>query len=492
MTFRSRKNTLQRGTMGFIGVIDLTILTVSLCLAALFFGDRAAASEAVRTSLKDFVHARELKTTLEGVLYRAPLPQFVYEGLRSQRQDLAVFNANGEIVPFVVRAIPPMEEISSQPDLPVPFYELPPDAKTGPQTQNSSPGALDVYVETGAGGRIVSVASGAEDSEPRDRRYLLDFSSIISTISAISATEGGNTEAHELRLLVPENVTLSAELSVFQSENLRDWSPLLENAPLIRLQNQNTRLASDRIALPHAPERYLLLRIRGAGTPFALKEIRYFSSLRHRVVREDFAFFEGSAAENIVEYDALGGFPASRINFVLQEPGLYKVRYFSRPDEASSWVPRGRAELSMMRNPVMGTPPVLSNSDIPIDLCEDRYWRVEFENAFSGATPKMKIVWRACELFFLAQGKAPYILAFGSSQKGLNLQNASLIRDGQPTALEAEIGPPVAPDKNLALTPGGEKAGLERNDGWQRYLVWGLLVLGSLILSAMAWKLMKS
>jgi hypothetical protein len=135
---------------------------------------------------RDFVHARELKTTLDGAVYKFPIPRFVYEGLiQSQMRDIAVFNANGEIVPFVVKEAAPLVGISTKPDRPVPFYELPPDARTEIRGDSSRPvvGPLDIYVKTGADGQVITITGGAiQGSAPaqarHERRYLLDYSSM--------------------------------------------------------------------------------------------------------------------------------------------------------------------------------------------------------------------------------------------------------------------------------------------------------------------------
>ena len=52
----------------------------------------------------DFVHARELTGSgIDGALCRFSIPREVYGGLiQSQNRDLAVFNAAGELVPFIV------------------------------------------------------------------------------------------------------------------------------------------------------------------------------------------------------------------------------------------------------------------------------------------------------------------------------------------------------------------------------------------------------
>jgi hypothetical protein len=437
---------------------------------------------------KDFAHARELKTTLDGAVYRVTIPRFVYEGLiQSQMKDLAVFNANGEIVPFVVTETPPVTEISARPDRSVPFYELPPDARTGirdarENSSRSAVGPLDIYVKTGADGQVIAITgSGTGDgasSASRDRRYLLDFSSMPDE----------DAEGRRLHLSFPEDATLTAVLSLFKSPNLRDWSPILRGSPLIRLSKNGERLTSDSVELPEAPGRYILLQVEGVDSAFNLKDIRYSSTVKTRALREESASFEGKAdvKEPVVEYDTLGAFPIASLNFELQEPGLYRVRYFSRPDTTSEWTSWGGMELAMIREPsgVRLNPAVSFTSPRG-----DRYWRIQFESSFSGTPPKMKIAWRTSEVFFLAQGSSPYILAFGSPRKDLALQNISLSRDRQLSALDAEIGP--EPHQGSLLAPGGEEAARGESQ-WQRYLVWGLLVFGGLLLSAMAWKLMKS
>ena len=102
----------------------------------------------------------------------------------------------------------------------------------------------------------------------------------------------------------------------------------------------------------------------------------------------------------------------------------------------------------------------------------------------------MTIGWRASELYFLAQGRGPYVLAFGSSRY-LRLQNASLAGDGrlQLAAVDAEIGAPVGFAK-ISATPKSDDEG-QAPVAWQRYLVWGLLLLGAMLLSGMAWMLLN-
>ena len=431
-------------------------------------------------SPKDFVHSYEIITALEGAVYRLTLPKFVYEGLiQSQGRDLAVFNSKAEIVPFTVREAARISHIVEHPEWSVPFYELPHDSRS-----EHAPGPLDVYVKTGVDGHIVSVQSGNRREEFSERRYILDFSSISV----------GNEIKRELRLSLPD-VKLSARFSVFESTNLRDWSPLLTDAPLIQLKNEGSRLISDKVELPRTPRRYVLLRIGDVDQSFELEGVGYSVTVQSSSVLEEdsdidgtFAAASGANTNSAVEYDALGAFPISKVNFVLQEPGFYKVAYFSRPEAKGDWLARGKAELSMIKTQ---DGEVRANAPVPVNLCEDRYWRIVFEGKFSGLPPRMRIYWRPSEINFLAQGGGPYVLAFGSSLKELSLQNTSFMKDAN--AAEAKIGSPIDQSKNPNLAPGGKKAGevVNEESEWQRYLVWGLLILGGLLLSIMAIKLMK-
>ncbi|MDR3229868.1 MAG: DUF3999 domain-containing protein [Synergistaceae bacterium] len=436
-----------------------------------------AATDSEKVGPKDFAHANELKTTLEGALYRLPIQRPVYEGLvRSQNRDLAVFNADGEVVPFIVRPLSPVRDASAS-NLSVPLFELPP----GPEGREGD--FADIYVRTGATGNVVEVR-GRSEAAPRgasSRRYLLDFSSLSEAT--------GNTDSHRLQLSVAGGGDLKAGVTVFRGTNLRDWTSILKDAPLVRLRNGDARLENTGIDLPNAPDRYLLLKIDGVDTAFELREVHYSCVSRSTLIQEERAVFEGKVADDgkSAEYVLPGAFPVSKVNFVLRNPGLYRVRIGSRPDVNAPWRPAGTMELSMIRE---SASPVRTNASVAVDMREDRYWRVDFDRTFSGPPPKIAIFWRASEVCFLAQGRAPYILAFGSSRENLNLQNASLTGNGQfAPAAESELGASVS----LAAVFSVPEAELEGHSGgaWQRYVVWGLLLLGALLLSGMAWKLLK-
>ena len=462
--------------VAYVAVLCLSLTVLLLCALPL-----------VATAHVNFTHTYELRTALDGTIYRITLPKFVYKGLvQSQRRDLAVFNADGQVVPFAVREPTPRYRSYDQPVRRVPIFELPPASQA-----ESTARPLDVYVRTGEGGHVVSVTSGGRDGAraQRERRYLLDFSSIYYD----GAAYDGEVMRRELHLNLPD-VEFSVNLSILESNNLSDWSPLLTDVSLIQLKYEEDRLVSDRIILPRTPKSYVQLLVRDVAPSFEIRGAYYFVTVLRSFVQEENAYVEGTAITSAgsiaaVEYDTLGAFPITRVNFALQEPGFHSITYFSRSETESEWRTRGRMYLSMMR----GHDGIMrSNAPVSITMREDRYWRIEFESAFHGTPPKMHISWHPGEVLFLTQGRAPYLLAFGSSLGEPSLQNDAFLRSGgaaAPTALhvmEAELGAAVIIDFTPVRVPGDETA------EWQRYVVWGLLILGSLMLSGMAWKLIKS
>lgn len=429
--------------------------------------------------LEDFVHANELTgQEFDGALCRVSIPQEVYRGLiQSQNCDLAVFDSTGEVVPFVV--VSEAADSGAPPtrvEAPVPFFELP--REDGGGAEEALP--ADISVRVDADGRIVELRERRPHGVGAVRSYLLDLAAIAP---------GGAPNSYRLNLQTSGEAELNAKADVLQSENLRDWNALCSDMPLLRLRRGDARFDRSEIELPWPPGRYLLLRVRGVDPTFALAEVRCSCLLQRRASEDGSAEFDGVATPDrrAVEYDLGGAFPVTQLDFVLQEPGLYGARCSSRPDPGTPWRAAGSAVLFRVRE--AGT--LRTNAAMSVGRREDRYWRLDFDRDFSAVPPRLRVGWYSGILYFLAQGRAPWILAYGSARKDLELQSPYLLQDVRPgAAVEAKVGAPVDPN------PAGEGPRAERGrpDGgeWQRRLVWGLLLLGAVLLSAIAWKLLRS
>ncbi|PIE53903.1 MAG: hypothetical protein CSA35_08835 [Dethiosulfovibrio peptidovorans] len=434
-------------------------------------------------SRMDFIHECEITGTgLDGAFHRFSIPIEVYGGLiQFQNHDLAIFDSNGEIVPFtVVSDVTDSEAIPVRSEVSLPFFELPRENRDG--EVGGTP--TDISVRIDADVRVVELREGrVHDRSFSDRRYLLDLASIFP---------GGDPNSYRLDLRGSGDVELNAKVDVFRSDNLRDWSTVCRGIPLIRLRRGDARLDSGEIELLSAPGRYLVLGVRGAGSAFSLTEVRCSFLVRQGVSEDEFAEFDGVLAPDhrVVEYDLGGAFPVTRLDFVLREPGLYRASCSSRSEPGMPWRAAGEAVLFRVRESNSdGT--FRANSAISIGRREDRYWRLDFGKKFSAPPPRLRIGWHSGTVYFLTQGRAPWILAFGSTRKDLMLQTPHLLRNLHSSAtMETVISASLAPkpDKEGRRVEHGRLNGAE----WQRWLVWSLLILGALLLSGIAWRLLRS
>ena len=334
----------------------------------------------------DFAHVLEIAGAKEGALCRLRLPTGVYAGLaRSQTEDLAVLDAQGEPVPF---AAEPGHPIPQGPpvlvETEVPCFEL------SPAGQGAGPSEFRVKAQLGD--RLIELQGTVPEARRGERRYLLDLSEL---------SPAGPSDRYRL-LLALDGVGPGARADVLMSVDLKRWRELMSDAPL----------GSGALELPRAPTRCLLLQVRGAGEGFAIRGASCAYRVWGHAVEDGFADFSGALTEDrrAAEYDTGGAWPVTRVQLLLSEPGRRRVRCLSRADPGGPWRLVGTAELYLARGRV-GTEQ--RNGSIPVHLREDRYWRVEFDSALMEEPPLLRACWSVGTVLFRAQGPGPWSLAFG-------------------------------------------------------------------------------
>lgn len=115
-------------------------------------------------------------------------------------------------------------------------------------------------------------------------------------------------------------------------------------------------------------------------------------------------------------------------------------------------------------------------------------WRVE-STPLLPAPPKLTLGYRPLRLVFLAQGRGPYLLAAGSSQRRRTDAPTSTLllevgkRQGQPWE------PPVA-RLGERITLEGEAA-LREPVRWQRHLLWVVLVAGAGLVALLGFTVLR-
>ena len=425
--------------------------------------------------------------------YRVVLDAQVYQAVQSRDlRDLQVVDADGNPVATAVHG-------PGQPlDTAVQAVELPWFAlRTGGAGAGGAPDDLSVVVERDAAGRIVSIRNAvavspdgaAAPGAAPDPTWLVDLGDHAGRVRALVVAWGEHTQPLDLGYRLEG------------SGDLRDWQVLDRQVRLLDLVNGGHRIQRKRIELD-TDLRYLrLVPLQLAGAPALLA---LHGELAPRPAEGDWRWLEldgspAGARDAGVVYTMRGRFPVERVDVRL--PGNVAVTWtLSSRDtdmpqhgqEQGSWRVRA-AQWTTWRTVdagnVMTSPPQALNA-----VVSDRQWRLQADPSTAEMRqPRLALGYRPGTVVFLAQGRAPYALLAGSaravrSDAPLAPMLATLRKHHgprwQPAIATLGQGSVLAGDAALAPAP------VPRD--WQTWLLWGLLVGGALLVSALALNLLRN
>ena len=418
---------------------------------------------------------------LEGTAshYRFSLPAQAYRGTaRRDLGDVRVFNAAGEPVPYAF----------AQRDLqrPAPTVQA---ARLFPLYGDESKGldSTAVRVERNARGTVVSVS--VTDAAPQARRRLLGY-----------LVDPGELKAVKDALLLrwDANEGFTAQARVEGSDDLKSWSTIAANAPILSLQHAGASLERSRVELYGARARYLRLSLAGVPRSFRLRELKL--ELRPDMpqpAREWLALAgsAGKAGEWI--FDTAGHFPVDRLRLHLPQPNtVAQVQFLTRTRVDDAWRPAASAIVYRLS----GTHGDIVSPDVAVGSNGERYWMLKIDQKGGGigaGEAKLEIGWMPHEVVFAARGAGPFNVAFGNekSKPGAAPLGAVLPRraDGEPlVAQQAKLGAVSgsAEEPSLFKEPARFAQRLAERRDVRKWLLWTALVAGVLLLAWMAFRLL--
>jgi hypothetical protein len=432
-------------------------------------------------SFRDFSSYHFLDAKEVGRVYRFHITGDIFRRLRqSYEVDLAVFDSDGNVVPFIVRdAKMSYQANTATTEVTVPLFPLPP-------TGDFPASMMDVTVKTGADGQVIEIRGSGPETRGGGR-FLADLS------KAGAVPEGYSISGYRIEIPAGGKEDAAAYVDVRASDNLRDWRQVARREPLIHLRRGDDILTSSVIELDHSgPARYLMLEMEGEWELPDSVAISITAVENETGFQPDSEAFEGQPDEPLsVVYDTSGAFPASRINFMLKNPGIYAASVSSRKETGSEWRRHAEMRLSLInsgegesRNAAMG-----------VHRTNDRFWRLTARDKLPFPSPTMIIYWHPKELVFVAQGKPPYRLAFGSDKDSpwaarpdlMNIALADIAERAIPEARIDETMVPASAAQTGILNQDSEAAGKQ----WAKYAMWASLSGGALLLSWIAWRLIR-
>ena len=404
---------------------------------------------------EDFAFGKELTLLGSEAIYELDLPEEVYRRISDgSMEGIAVFNGDGELVPF--RLFPAEARVESSPEREVlPFFPLP--ALPVDETEFFS-----VLLQRGDIEEILALRRDIPSGSPPPA-YLVDLTKLGRAVRMLDLSWSAG----------PDGV--AGKVRIEQSEDLKHWRTLTEGEPVATLRFGEHLLERRTVEVNLRERGYLRLTFQGVAAPFRLEQVRaVFHPQRVDSPRQRLAI----PCRKLGAYEFLctlpGAFPVDRIQVRPPQPNtVAHVTFFSRSAQEDPWSPRREALIySLTLDGTTATSP-----EVVVEGRGDRHWLLRIDEAGGGmgeGIPEVEIGWRAHRLRFVARGTPPFLLAYGRGQRELQPLQA----DGTLLRLSGEqfrLGRVRLGEETVL---GGDGA-LRRKDpppDWKTILLWASLV----------------
>lgn len=453
----------------------MTAVLWSLLLGA---AGSAYGSDVIRESPMDYATGVMLETTEESPWYRLSLPPAVYQQTAwPDLRDVRVFNRQGDSVPFAmqVQKSPPVTPQT------VSLRLFPLDKSPVSTGEEGHQGDESVLLRSQSG---LEIHLQHSDSKALGQSYLLTLPENLTEPFSLA----------QLRL----NWTLPAgnwqgKASVYYSQDLRDWGLAQEDTPLMELTHDNDHLKMDTIGtsvtLSSAGIRYLLLILDAQSPALTLNSVSAMAQSSQpeseRIVLDSHAT---KMSNDVAVWRWLQPQPLNSLWIALEDEGVLPVELEWRSDENAAWQPLTKTVLYRLNGK--------RSEEIPLSGQMVEAVRMTTINARLPETlPEVTGGRDSYQLVFNAQGKGPYLLAWGNraanrADVGLEM----LIPAALHTSSEATDLPWAMAQESVRLGGASRLTAMSAADQqsrWNMFLVWGALIAGVAVLLAMAWRIWR-
>ena len=436
----------------------------------------------------DFAYGAALEADGSEALYEVVLPAAAYRGVaRADLGDVRVFNGSDEIVPYALR---PRRTTSADSPAPPALTLFPLKARTGASIEG-----LSISVQRSASGAAsISInSSGGQDGEKRTIGYLVDLSTQERALRHIEFEWQSTADG------------FAGKLRIDASDDLASWRTLVAAAPLVSLEFAGQKLEQKRVELPRQKMKYLRLSWLpqgGATAPPELISARAEPASQAVEANREWEKAAAAKGEKPGEFvfDLQGHFPVDRVRLDLPEPNtVVQVELLARNRADQPWrfVARGVAYRLRQGGGEIASP------ELTLGTTTDRYWLLRIDTRGGGVgsgAPGLEAGWVPHRLVFAARGKPPFQLAYGNREAkpsslaistlipGYKEDSDAAIRSAKPAAQQTVN---VKSAQALAQQELGGESRREAAVDWKRWSLWAALIIGVLILGAMAWRLTR-
>ena len=438
----------------------------------------ALAGPAAAQSPDDF--AWQWPITLDGDAgaYTLVLDDAVYaRATRADLRDIAVFNADGEPVPFAAQPV-----VLERSRKPVNWMRVArPDRAGGDETfslrlQRNADGSL----------RDLDIGSARADATVPAPDLLVDLGADPPPVATLHVALADDAAR-------PVNL----RVRVLASDDLAQWRPLGDDLALVSLLDNGIAIERLRLDFATSNERYLRLSLSGDGDWPALARLERDDERTAtapppaRTVELTGTAVAGSPG--VFDYTLPGPLPVTRYDVQPAAANTVAVAGVSTRDatrdargDDAPWRPLGESTVFRLGS---GDAEV---RHLPQDIGAraDRHWRVATRPAQS-QPPVLRVTYRPDRFVLLAQGTPPYRLLAGSvrAQRPDYPVGAAIAAAGaqQPAGWQ----PPAATLGVMTEAAGDAALRADRGSDYRRWALWAVLAIGGLIVLLMSLRVLR-
>lgn len=402
--------------------------------------------------------------------YRLMLGEAQYRSAVSpQLADVQVFNAQGQALPAaLLSADQPLAQAAQWQELP--WFPLPAQAGAGGDdlqllTERNTDGSVR-RVEARLGRSVGSAAPGG---------WLVDASALRGA-------------AQSLRLDWQAPSALQARVRVDASDDLRQWQRVADDVPLVDLQHDGRRLQQRRIEIGQEAKYFRIVPVGGDALP-VLSAVHAERVAAPQAIDWQWRALTGTAGKpGEFEYTLDGRFPIAQVGIATPDNSVVQWTLLSRDDAGQPWQVRAGPWVAYQLQETGGSRQSQTQSlAVPT---RDRYWKLTAAQGTAMPAPTLRLGYQPEALVFLSQGEAPFSVAAGSVRAARTDAPVGTVIARLREQQGAQWQPALATAQGSAQPLGGDAAVQPVRD-WKRWLLWGLLVLGVLIVGGFAMSLLR-
>ena len=451
---------------------NLVMIKLFLGMSLSIFASLASATPYAINDFSQSATISDAKTSLRQIL----IPKTLYHNMhRRDYGDLRVFSSDGQIVPHQFTQA--LTQLDSKQEKILKFYPF-------SKEQANNPSNIQV---------IINQKSGEQNL--RINQHLADKNiSKINEYQYIIVNKSENKERNPSLCQLQLNWQQTKPSSIINfklesSNQLQNWRTLSRKMTISKLDYNGSQLTHNKVSFPCTSEKYLRLtwlhpeqqthlsQIRSISTRKSSQQIQWESFGKPRYSKEDGSWlFESNVIASI-----------SKLEFIAPHDGLlYQGTLYSRSDEKETW--HYRKTVSQYRLNLGDT--TLQSSPVSFAETSDRYWKLVMKSESQlkqSQLPEIRAGWIPKQLYFLAQGKAPFTLALGNHKIKPTQRNSlgdliNSIKQSGASIDSVSLGEFVKNDHVNEI---------DSKTPWKLVLLWLVLILGTALMGFMAYRLFQ-